>query len=220
MHGAARRVNFQGIEGLRAGLPQALRRADQALSALPEAARLDAIRDTRPWHRAIFGPLLPPGLQPLAGTYRGTPGTPAEHVARAVFVARRAPGLRNRDLCTPAADVANAMAGLADRVAVIWAESESAAPPPDTAYEMLAGFSHGFLSIHPFVDGNGHVFRLIAPVLAARLGLRARPDWTLHPRPYDHVMSLCLQWYPHHPALLACYLRRWFDPSWPQADRA
>jgi len=206
----ARRVNFQGIASVRHGLPAAMADAAAGLASGPESARLAALCDSRDLHRTVFAPLLPESLRGLAGTWRGTPGTAAESVARAVFVARKAPGLRNRDMCMPPDQVAGEMERLAARLTAIW---DAAPPPPDTAYAQLAEFTRDFFAIHPFVDGNGHVYRLLAPVLAARLGLSARADWTPHPRPYDHVMSLCLQWYPHHPDLLACYLRRWFDPA-------
>lgn len=204
------RVNFQGIASVRAGLPAALAAAAADIAARPAPAQLAALCDSRALHASVFAPLLPEGPRALAGVWRGTPGSAAESVARAVFVARKAPGLRNRDMCSAPDRVAEEMAALATRLTTIW---EAAPPARDSAYDQLAEFTHAFFTIHPFVDGNGHIYRLLAPVLAARLGLRARADWTAHPRPYDHVMSLCLQWYPHHPALLACYLRRWFDPG-------
>ncbi len=210
---AAGQVNFQRDAAARRALPAACGALAADLADAAPARQLALLQDTRPLHRALFAPLLPPARRGFAGQYRGTPGTPVERSARAVFVARRAPGLKPRDLCTPAAEVAAAMAALAQRIEALWRAAEPAPPSPDAAFAQLAEVSHGFLAVHPYVDGNGHVFRLTLPVFAARLGLAARPDWTAHPRPYDHVLSLCLQWYPHHPLLLACYLRRWFDPA-------
>jgi len=186
------------------------------LGALAPDDRRAALCDPRPLHLALFGPLLPDPQCAAAGLYRGTPGSPVETVARAVFIARRAPGLKARDLCTPPEGVAPAMAALAGWLGPAWDAAGEAAggarPGHDAAYDILARYTHAFLAIHPFVDGNGHLYRLLAPVLARRLGLAARPGWTVHPRPYDHVKSLCIQWYPHHPALLALWLRAWFDP--------
>ena len=201
-------TNFQGLPGLRKSLPAALAGLAAELDIASEEERLRALCDTRGLHRRLFGPLLPEALQHAAGTYRGTSGTPLEHLERAVFITRQAPGLRSQHQCTASGEVGAAMQALADRIARLW---HGPAPDRDQAYSDLAEVTHGFLAVHPYMDGNGHVYRLILPVLGQRLGLQARSDWTLHPRPYDHVMSLCLQWYPHHPALLACYLRRWFD---------
>lgn len=199
------RWNLQADTAARAGLAAECAQALADLAGLPPLARRAALIDTRPLHRRLFAGLAPPGLPEAAGTYRGTPGTPLATAGRAVFLAARRPGLRQRDPCPPAEAVAPAMAALGQRIGAIW----DAAPQGDDAYAALAEVTHGFLSIHPYLDGNGHIYRLMAASLAPRLGLAPRPGWTLHPRPYDHLMSLCLQWYPDHPGLLAAYLRRW-----------
>jgi len=172
------------------------------LAALPPPTRRARLIDTRPLHRHLFGDLAPE----VAGLYRGTPGTVVEGAARAVFLARRRPGLRVRDPCAEPQAVSPAMATLGDRIGALWDDP----PCGDAAFDALAGVTHGFLSIHPYLDGNGHIYRLMATTLAPRLGLAPRVDFTLHPRPYDHLMSLSLQWYPDHPGLLSAYLRRWF----------
>lgn len=172
------------------------------LAAQPAPARRARLVDTRPLHRHLFGDLAPG----VAGVYRGTPATAVETSARAVFLARRHPGLRARDPCPGPQSVGPAMAVLGDRIGALW----DSPPRGDAAFDALAAVTHGFLSIHPYLDGNGHVFRLMATTLGPRLGLAPRADFTLHPRPYDHLMSLSLQWYPDHPGLLSAYLRRWF----------
>lgn len=172
------------------------------LTALPPPAQRALLVDTRPLHRHLFGDVAPD----VAGLYRGTPGTPVSDAARAVFLARRHPGLRPRDPCAPPQAVGPAMNVLGTRIGALW-DSPSRG---DAAFDALAGVTHGFLATHPYLDGNGHVYRLMASLLAPRLGLTPRPDFTLHPRPYDHLISLCLQWYPDHPGLLSAWLRRWF----------
>lgn len=202
--------NFQSLPALRKALPDALAQLARDLERAAPSGQLQALCDTRALHNRLFAPLLPDALRHAAGTYRGTPGTELEQLERAVFISRKAPGLRNQHQCLPAQEVALAMEDLAVTLEKIW---QAGQPPPDLAYAHLAEVTHAFLSIHPYMDGNGHIYRLVLPVLGRHLGLRARAEWTLHPRPYDHTLSLCLQWYPHHPALLACYLRQWFDPA-------
>jgi hypothetical protein len=172
------------------------------LAALPAPARRARLIDTRPLHRHLFGDLAPE----VAGLYRGTPGSAVQNAARAVFLARRRPGLRARDPCTEPQAVGPAMAALGDRIGALWDHPARG----DAGFDALAGVTHGFLSIHPYLDGNGHIYRLMATTLAPRLGLTPRAGFTLHPRPYDHLMSLSLQWFPDHPGLLSAYLRRWF----------
>ncbi len=194
--------NLQADAGARIGLAARCESLHGILAALPAAGQCALLVDTRPLHRSLFGDMAPD----IAGLYRGTPGTPVANAARAVFLARRHPGLRARDLCAGPLAVGPAMDALGTRIAGLWATP----PTGDAAFDALAGVTRDFLTTHPYVDGNGHVYRLLATILAPRLGLSARPDFTLHPRPYDHLMSLCLQWYPDHPGLLSAYLRRWF----------
>jgi fido (protein-threonine AMPylation protein) len=197
--------NLQAETTGRAALGPACDATLADLLRLPPGAQCAALADTRPLHRRLFAPLAPPDLPEAAGTYRGTPGTPLAAAPRAVFLAVWRPGLRQRDRCPPAAAVPAAMDALGARIGAVW----DRAPQGDAAFDALADVTHGFLSVHPYLDGNGHIYRLMASVLAPRLGLAPRADWTLHPRPYDHLMSLCLQWYPDHPGLLSAYLRRW-----------
>jgi hypothetical protein len=199
------RWNLQGDARARADLAARCGAVLADLRAAPPAAQRARLIDTRPVHRALFADLVPEGLPEAAGTYRGTPGTALATAERAVFLAVRRPGLRQRDPCPPAATVPAAMAALGERIGAIW----DAAPQGNAAFDALAEVTAGFLRLHPYLDGNGHVYRLLAACLAPRLGLTPRADWTLHPRPYDHLMSLCLQWHPDHPGLLSAYLRRW-----------
>jgi len=189
-----------------ADLPARCEAAFAALTDAPPALRLAALTDPRDLHRALFAPLAPPDLPQAAGSYRGTAGSALMGAERAVFLARRKPGLRARDPCLPASDVAAAMQALARRTEQLWDRP----PQGDAAFAALAEVTQRFFHIHPFLDGNGHVLRILLPLLADRLAIPRKPSWTLHARPYDHHMSLCLQWYPDHPDLLACQLRRWF----------
>jgi hypothetical protein len=189
-------------------------------AALPDAARLALICDSRPLHLALFGGLAPPGWPDAAGTWRGTPGTSVADAPRAVFLARRLPGLRGRDLCLPAADVAAAMEDLTARLRDLWDRCPGADDPwRDAAYRALADVTARFFAIHPFMDGNGHVWRLCLPMIAARLGLQMRADWTIDRRPYGPEFSLALQWYRDHPTILADQLRRWMTPVERPRDR-
>lgn len=203
------------IQSAGVGLGEMEARAQDALARLRAAGapeRLAALQDPRPLHRALFADLAPPDMPEAAGTWRGTPGTGLAQMRRAVFVARAGEGIRRRHLCHPPDEVAAAMAALAGRLGELWA---GAATGEQAALDALAEFLARFFLIHPFADGNGHVGRILAVVLAERLGLAAAPGWTLARRPYGPTMSLCLQWYPAQPDLLADHLRRWFRAPLP-----
>jgi hypothetical protein len=208
--------NFNASPEAGAIIARRSEKARAALHALPEAGRLAAILDSRSLHGAMFAGLAPPDWPDAAGTWRGTPGSSIVAAPRAVFLARRLPGLRYRDTCLPADQVAPAMAGLEADLHALWQDRPGRDDPwRDAAYAGLAGLTARFFAIHPFLDGNGHVWRLILPVLAARLGLEAREGWSVHRRPHGAEFSLALQWHGDHPSILAAELRRWFRPEPP-----
>lgn len=188
--------------------------AEAALAAMAPDARLQALRDTRALHHGLFEGLAPPAFPDAAGTWRGTPGSSIAAAPRAVFLARRLPGVRFRDLCLPPDQVAPAMAELDAAITAHWQDRPGHADPwRDAAFRAMADLTARFFAIHPFMDGNGHVWRLVLPCLADRLGLQRRAEWSSHRRPYGPEMSLALQWYPDHPTILAAELRRWFRPD-------
>lgn len=211
---APRPCNFHATAGAGAVTQQRAQHLFQVVTSLPPDARIAALRDLRPIHHALFDGLAPPEWPDAAGTWRGTPGSSLATAPRAVFLARRLPGLRFRDLCLPAEAVPDAMATLAEALQKLWDDAPGRTDPwRDDAFVALAAVTARFFAIHPFMDGNGHVWRLALPVLAARLGLSTRPDWTIHRRPYGPTFSLALQWYADHPTVLADHLRRWFHPA-------
>lgn len=166
-----------------------------------------ALRDTRAIHHRLYHDLAPS----IAGTWRGTPGSAIVSAKRSVFIARVKPGLRAVDACAPPAEVAERMHSFAALIDAQFQCQTSISDP----LQRMAAVTHQFFATHPYIDGNGHVLRLLLYALAPRLGCAVHPAWTLHRRPYDATMSLCLQWYDIHPGLLADHLGRWFHHGKP-----
>jgi len=206
--------NFRATLAARNCVAARCAQATDSLAAMAAPARLHLLGDTRPLHRTLFDGFAPLIWPDAAGTYRGTPGTSIAAAPRAVFLARKVPGLRRRDLCLPAADVPAAMAALSDRLRRLWDDRPGRDTPfRDAAYLALSEATAQFFTIHPYMDGNGHIWRLVLPVLASRLGLSPRAEWTVDQRPYGPEFSLALQWHRDHPTILADQLRRWLTPS-------
>lgn len=212
--GLAGVCNFR--TGAEAGGILARRGAEEAaaLAAMSPGARLDLLCDTRALHGRLFAGLAPPGWSDVPGAYRGTPCSTVVDAARAVFLARRLPGLRARDLCLPAAEVQPAMEDLSRQLRMVWQDRPGHGDPyRDAAYDALAALTARFFEIHPYMDGNGFVWRMALPALGVRLGLAMRSAWTVDRRPYGPDFSLALQWFPDHPIILSDQLRRWMAPS-------
>ncbi len=206
--------NFRATPAARESVAARSAAAKNDLAAMDPQRLRESVADTRPLHHALFDGLAPVIWPDAAGSYRGTPGTSIATAPRAVFLARRVPGLRGRDLCLPAGDVPGAMQDLSHRLGRLWDDRPGHDTPfRDAAYAALSDATARFFVIHPYMDGNGHIWRLVLPVLANRLGLVARADWTVDRRPYGPEFSLALQWHADHPTLLADQLRRWFAPT-------
>jgi fido (protein-threonine AMPylation protein) len=158
------------------------------LAGASSQERLKFICDTREVHNRLYAPLAPVEHPEYAGTYRGTPGTSLE--------GRRSGVLREDD---------GSFQGFAapDKVVTLLKMVEDQAkkifdlPSSASANIVLAEIVRLFYCfglIHPFLDGNGHVQRLIfATCVMERSSLQLSETWTIHPRPYDIEIKLAFE---------------------------
>jgi hypothetical protein len=84
---------------------------------------------------------------------------------------------------------------------------------PDQLFKRAAEIFYIFGLIHPYLDGNGHVQRLIfAAAIMQRTELTLLPTWTIHPRPYDIEMAMAFEQRPNAAdavaSLLSPHVRR------------
>lgn len=152
------------------------------------------VADLRSLHKCLFDGLCPT-LPQAVGTYRGTPGTPLEFAKRAVRTRGQAPGLRKVDRCLDPAKVAHGMDAFTLDLRLFWFS--------DTReISDLGRLTHAFFSIHPFLDGNGHLWRLVIIALARRSARPLNESWQVAQRPFGPSFSLALQHYQSDPTLL------------------
>lgn len=139
------------------------------------------ILDTRNVHRELYSPLCPEAYPEYAGTYRGTTNTSlAEREVRATQLG---------DACGPTQFLdAKLVEQHITQIGPILDKLKS-----HTGEDQLFALSQIFYIfglIHPYLDGNGHVQRIMFLVgcsLCSKLSLRN--TWTIHPRPYDIEMA-------------------------------
>ena len=154
------------------------------LLALSPAEKAAALRDPRATHRNLYLGLTPPGFEEYAGTYR--------EAVRTSLVGRTVTAAKFGDGCAPAFarpdQVERMMAGL--YAGCVDALVEEPAGDQDKQFGALSKLFYAFGLIHPFLDGNGHVQRLVfavGAVLCDRIAVT--PSWTIHPRDYDIEMA-------------------------------
>jgi len=178
------------------------------LSELLSASRAERVAfliDTRSVHRRIFLQLTPDGFDVYAGTYRGEPSTPLERRFAVIRHRSSRRPFRQVRLVHPAR-VATQMDWLAGYIT----ETFSRQWDDEGILWRCARIFREFLEIHPYLDGNGQLSRIMMHIMAHDSGMSVSANWTLHVRPYDSAMGYCLRRYRNHPELLVGYLKRWF----------
>ncbi len=141
-------------------------------------------RDTRSWHRDFFAGLTPKGFAYYAGHYRGENfpclkerevGVPSDptlgHAAVTVQLEMKA--------------FANSLDDIFRTLKISWGAQEVLFSREQKVYrtvELAAAAFADFLHIHPYLDGNGHMGRLLVVAILARFGIYPA-RWPVDPRP-------------------------------------
>ena len=158
------------------------------LAAASSQERLRFIIDPREVHERIYAALAPEEHPEYAGTYRGTPGTTLEGRRSGVC---REDDNSFQEFVAPDR-VSHNLKAVADQAKKIFDL------PPGTSSSIVLSeiirLFYIFGLIHPFLDGNGHIQRLIfAACVMERGPLHLSEAWTIHPRPYDIEIKLAFE---------------------------
>ncbi|MDQ0420925.1 fido (protein-threonine AMPylation protein) [Peteryoungia aggregata LMG 23059] len=171
--------------------------------------RQSILADPRGVHRELFADFTPTGYEEYAGTYRGEPGTTLE--GRIAFSNSQLgqDGYR----FVSAGDVAKHMQDLRANITSALATRGTHA---DNLLRAAMVFGY-FGTIHPFLDGNGHVQRAIFAAMITEFGYPLNSRFALHPRPFDALLAIALELFARRGqkqaegALIAEYLGYWVD---------
>jgi fido (protein-threonine AMPylation protein) len=157
------------------------------LAGCTTTERLSFLCDTRAAHKRLYQELAPSHCPECAGTYRGTPGTAL--VGRPVQATRISDG--KTALFVDAAKVDANLQLLGNGLFV----PNLSGPLTETAALTLATKAFVlFGRIHPYMDGNGHIQRLMfAAIISECPTLVLSPAWTVHPRPYAEDFAISLE---------------------------
>lgn len=154
----------------------------------PEAAAA-FLRDTREVHGRLYAPLAPAAFPEYAGHYRGTPGGSLQE-------RRAAAHLVSRTGTRPFMEPGKVRSAL-DRLLMPHVDSLISTAPSDGADQAFFNATKVFYVfglIHPYLDGNGHIQRLLfSAAMALRDDIELQDAWTIHPRPYDVDMAVAFE---------------------------
>jgi hypothetical protein len=168
-------------------------RTKQVIAAVFNAdsqALVGLIKETRRVHGGYFSGLTPSGFEYYAGNYRGS-DFPCLRV-RFVGIAGdprvgHAPGEVYRSMYEFASEVQDTFNEI-DFLYRVSSTVMSDAEKLVRCAQLLAALFVYFLEIHPYVNGNGHMARLLVIAGFKRQGYYAA-RWPLHPRPQDPPYS-------------------------------
>jgi hypothetical protein len=139
-------------------------------------------KDTRRTHKFFFNGLTPMLFPCFAGNYRGSP------IKGLVGYPVTVPS--DPRVGIPASSVAQAMTNLAitivDGISALDISVPNAQPGHGLllCVEVVCEIFVRFLTIHPYVDGNGHMARYILWTILSRFGFRT-DLFTIEPRPLE-----------------------------------
>lgn len=152
----------------------------QRLAAATPQERLGFIIDPREVHKRLYAALTPEDHPEYAGTYRGTSGTSLE---RRCIGVHREDDNKYQEFIAPDR-VLHCLEAVANQAKKIF--NLPPATSSSTVLVEIVRLFYIFGLTHPFLDGNGHIQRLIFSVcILERESLQLSEKWTIHPRPYD-----------------------------------
>jgi fido (protein-threonine AMPylation protein) len=165
--------------------------------------------DTRSVHGELFGRFAPEGFEVYAGHYRGEQVESLRRRTASIQYACPYPGAKDVVRFIAPENVAAEISVLNAQI-VRMIEMRLEVVPH--FFECVSLFRR-FCAIHPYLNGNGRIARLMLAVMANMRGISANESWTYHARPYDSFIGFCFDHYRENPHLLTAYLSKWFIDS-------
>lgn len=155
--------------------------------------RVTGACDTRAWHRELFADLAPPTHPHYAGNYRGSDLDGLRLYRVQILGASHS--------CLPPEAVGGAMKALSDLTDRLMAALDAFIKRDDVDEEKCKDalvclglpLNETFLAIHPYANGNGHVYRLLWFAMACQTNLRITA-WSVHPRPGGSYVQVSELW--------------------------
>jgi fido (protein-threonine AMPylation protein) len=150
------------------------------------AFRVLVLNDPRVAHKILYEPFAPANYPEYAGTYRGTANSTLEHrlssAQSIIDPSRTITFAKPSDVLSAMAWLIPEMAGMRSRAVTPWDQLWS-----------LTNFFIQFGKIHPFLDGNGHLQRVLFAAGAMEMRIPLSCRFAIHPRPFDFLLAYALE---------------------------
>lgn len=162
-----------------------------ALQRLSGPSSLDLLADTRPLHSEIFRDLCPPDHDYFAGHYRGEDFYCLKFCRVGIKEDPRVGYAPEHVLSTMGA-FARLIRSEIEATDSLFALPDSLLPAGAKLTKAVASACRifvDFLTIHPYVNGNGHIARLLLTAMLRRYGLRLL-GFPIEPRPGPPYLDL------------------------------
>lgn len=164
--------------------------AVRELALSNRARNVEVMKDTRSFHRSYFANLTPAGYDYYAVNYRGSNFACLQYCAVGVRSDPRVghdPGMVAHNMQIFSAKISQALS----EADLFRSYSSALVSDEDKLFrtvEIAAALFVFFLEIHPYVNGNGHMGRLILMCFLNVYGIRLS-RFSVHPRPADPPYS-------------------------------
>lgn len=173
----------------------------QQIRTSPDS-QASALRNTKPFHAAMFRHAVPPACIYLAGEYRGS-----DHSC----LKFRDVGMGGRT-GAPCLEVERLMRdfhfALTVSINTLDSRYKISGESPEFLHDLVlftAQAISDFQDIHPYADGNGHVARLLAWVITGHFDLQPN-EWWLHDNPRNGWDDAVQAHQEGNPMLLQAFL--------------
>lgn len=173
----------------------------------PPREFIEHIKDTRCIHKMLFEQLVDDDQKHFVGHYRGEDYTDLinRNGARKIEIF---PGLYVIHRFTESKDVKTKLENLEHCINYLYVNRNEI--EKQHYYCLAVKVLIHFYLIHPYVNGNGHIGRVIITFLMRIANIEIDESWSIHPRPYTNAIAVCMFAHNKYPIVAEQYFRQWF----------
>ncbi len=206
----AKRWRYQDHPNADDIIVQQCNRVLRSILKSPSGESIKHIKDTRSIHKTIFEQLVDDDQKHFAGHYRGDdyPDLVDRIGSRQIELF---PGLFVKHRFTKPKNVTTEIDNLKHSIDYLYANRNEI--EKQHYYSIAVEVLTRFYLIHPYVNGNGHIGRVIMTYLMRIAGIEIDGSWTIHPRPYTNAIAVCMFTHSKYSIIAEQYFRQWFHVS-------